>query len=90
MPAAGTIAALWRDLLGKPAALKLACNDEIAELLGNADVAASSARKHVPAVLIGADGDAADFSAATAKLQAAMAAEEELGPAHGKKKMRTS
>ena len=89
MPAAGTIAVLWRDLLGKPTALKLSCNDEIVELLSNADVAAASARKHVPAVLVGADGDAADFSAAMAKLQAALAAED-AEAARGKKKMRTS
>ena len=72
MPAAGTIAALWRALLGKPTALQLASNDEIVELLQNVDVAANGARKHVPAVLVGSDGDAADFSGAVAKLTEAM------------------
>ena len=87
MPAAGTIATLWKELLGKPAGLRLASTDEIVELLQNADVAASAARTHVPAVLLGSDGDAADFSQPAALIQSS--AETDAGAARVKKKMRT-
>ena len=83
MPAAGTIATLWSELLGKPAGLRLASTDEIVELLQNADVAAIAARAHVAAVV------AEQQSLARMAREAVQAASEALRKSGGSVRMAT-